>query len=185
MKSLKQIQQLSRIGLILSRIKFIFSVIGFFGCIAGLIGVLFGNGSSVKIGNLVLHRLVDTDAGFNIKSISASLAAWLVICIGGVVVAWFAKNYFSNELTAGTPFTRSGAKELKRLGILVIVIPLGTSMLAEIVQAVVTGMLHVTSDVALKIWDGDESSVILGIAFVIIALLCNYGAEQLEEKEEK
>ena len=162
MKSLEHIQKLSKMGLILSRIKFIFCFIGIVGCLIGLISIPFGSGSSIKIGNIVLHGLMDTQAGFNLKSIGTTLVAWLVICIDGAITAWFAQSYFSKELMDGTPFTRRGAFELKRLGILVIVVSLGTSMLAK-----------------------NENSVILGILFIVVSLLCNYGAEQFEKEKEE
>lgn len=184
MKSLKTIQTLSKMGKTLSKIAFIFAIIGFCGCIAGLISLNFDSGSLIKIGGVTLHGIIDNDSGYNIESIGTALAAWLIICAGEIVLAWFANQYFTNEQMAGTPFTQSGATELKRLGILTICISLGTSMVADIVQEVVAGMLNVTADFATDICVDNEASVALGIMFIVISLLCRYGAELEESKED-
>ncbi len=112
MKSLKTIQTLSKIGKVLSKIAFIFSVIGFCGCIAGIVSLTFGNGSLIKIGGVTLHGLISDNLGYNIKSIGAALAGWMIVCAGEAILAKFAEGYFRNELNAGMPFTYAGAKEL-------------------------------------------------------------------------
>lgn len=60
----------------------------------------------------------------------------MILCAGEAVLAKFAEHYFKRELVDGTPFDLGGAKELRRLGILAICIPIGTQMLAEIIYAV-------------------------------------------------
>ena len=105
MKSLNTIQKLSKIGKVLSKIAFIFSVIGFCGCIAGLLSLNFGNGRLIKIGGVTLHGLIPEEYGYNIKSITATLSGWLIVCAGEAVLAKFAESYFKNELKAKTPFT--------------------------------------------------------------------------------
>ena len=183
MKSLAHIQKLSKMGLIFSKIKFIFCCIGIIGCLTGLISISLGIGSSIKIGNIVLHGFLNTETGTDMKSIGMALTIWLVICVGEGITAWYAKQYFSKELADGTPFTKSGARELKRLGILVITVSLGTSILAEIIREVLIEVFHITANTTPEI--GTEGSVILGIAFITVSLLCNYGAEQFEKGEEK
>lgn len=185
MKTLKTVQTLSKIGKVLSKIAFVFAIIGFCGCIAGLISINLGNGSLIKIGGVTLHGIIANDSGYNIKSISAALVAWLIVCSGEIALSWFAKRYFTNEQLAETPFTQSGATELKRLGILTICIPLGTSIVADIVQAVPAGMLNVTADFATDICFDNETFIALGVMFIVISLLCRYGAELEENKENK
>lgn len=58
------------------------------------------------------------------------------------MLAKFAEHYFKRELADGTPFDLGGAKELMRLGILAICIPIGMQMIAEIVYAVMEQALH-------------------------------------------
>lgn len=76
-------------------------------------------------------------------------------------------------MTAGTPFTTDGEKELQRLGILTICIPLGCLIVAEIVSGIIAGFLN--CDDLLKLDNGD--SVAMGVMFIVMSLLCRYGAE--------
>lgn len=143
MKSLNTIQKLSKIGKVLSKIAFTFSVIGFCGCIAGLLSLSFGNDSLIKIGGVTLHGLISEEYGYNIKSISATLSGWMIVCAGEAVLAKFAEVYFKNELKAGTPFTLAGAKELLRLGILTLTVPTGCAVVGSIVEGIIAGFMKV------------------------------------------
>lgn len=181
MKSLKAIHTLSKIGRVLSKIAFIFSVIGFCGCIAGVLGMCFGADGIIKIGGVTLHGLIAEEYGYNIKSITALLFGWLVVCAGEAVLSKFAEAYFKNELKAGTPFTLAGAKELLRLGILTAAIPVGCTVAGSIVRGIIIGFLQVEKADALDICLDNTASVMLGVMFIVGALLCRYGA-QLGEK---
>ncbi len=183
MKSLNTIQKLSKIGKILSKIAFVFAVIGFCGCVAGLLSLNLGNGSLIKIGGVTLHGLIDNSMGYNIKSVSALLSGWLVVCAGEAVLAKFAELYFKNELKAGTPFTIDGAKEILRLGILTLAIPTGCAVVGEIVTGIVGSFIHAGKEIATDLYFDNESSIVLGVMFIIMSLLCRYGAELAERKD--
>ena len=178
MKTLKTIQTLSKLGKILSKIAFIFAVIGVCGCVAGMLSLNLGNGGLIKIGGVTLHGLLDGDYGYNIQSVTAALSGWLIFCAGEAVLAKFAECYFRNELAAGTPFTLSGAKELMRLGILTLAIPTGCAVAASIVQGIMVGIMQVTKAAELDLRFDNGSSIALGIMFLLMALLCRYGAEE-------
>ena len=184
MKSLSTIQKLSKLGKVLSKIAFIFSVIGFCGCIAGLLSLSFGNGSLTKIGGVTLYGLISNGYGHNIKSITAALSGWLIVCAGEAVLAKFAEFYFKNELKAETPFTLEGAKELLRLGILTIAIPTGCAIVGSIAEAVVAGFMNVEKAAAMDIYFDNETGIVLGIMFILGSLLCRYGAELREKRNE-
>lgn len=68
---------------------------------------------------------------------------------------------------------------MMRLGILAICIPIGTQIIAEIVCAVMEQTLH---GVARFQFD-HSSSVTLGVMFIVLSLICRYGAELREGKE--
>lgn len=104
----------------------------------------------------------------------------MIVCIGQAVTAKFAECYFRHELTAGTPFTLSGAKELLRLGVLTICLPLGTMILGQIISGVVAEFIGCGE--AFKLDGGD--SVALGVMFIVMSLLCQYGAELRENRED-
>lgn len=184
MKSLDTIQKLSKIGRVLSKIAFLFSVIGFCGCIAGLLSLSFGNGSLIKIGGVTLHALISEEYGYNIKSITAALSDWMIICAGKAVLSKFAEVYFKNELKAETPFTLVGAKGLLLLGILTLAIPTGCAVAGSIVEGIIAGFMQVEKAEAMDIYFDNAASIALGIMFILGSLLCRYGAE-LKERAEK
>ena len=176
-KTLDTIQKLSKIGKVLSKIVFVVSVIGFFCYAAGIVGLTFGNGSLDKIGSAALRRFISSNNGYNIKSIVASFYGLLVVYAGAAVLSKFAEDYFKNELEAGTPFTFDGAKELKKLGILTIAVPLCSAALGSIVTEIAKAFLGIGENAGVDIQIENETSIALGIVFIIISLICRYGAE--------
>ena len=178
MKTLNNIQKLSKIGKVLSRILFIFSIIGFCGCIVGILSMALG-APTLKIGGLTLESILSIEAGVTTGTVYAAMAAGMILCAGEAVLAKFAEHYFKREIADGTPFDFGGAKELMRLGILAICIPIGTQMIAEIVYAVMEQTLHGVAPFQLD----HSGSVAFGVMFIVISLGCCYGAELREGKE--
>ncbi len=80
--------------------------------------------------------------GIDLTSLYPVMTGAMILCIGEMVLAKNAENYFAHELNTGTPFTQDGAKELLRLGILTICTPLGCLILAEIVSGILAGFLN-------------------------------------------
>lgn len=181
MKSLHTIQELSRLGSVLSKIAFVLSAVGFCGCAAGLLSLCFGDVGLIKIGGVTLRGLIENNAGYSSKSIAAALAGWLIVCAGEAVLARFAESYFKNELDAGTPFTAAGAKELLRLGILAIAIPVGCAVVGSIAEGILTSLMH--AERAADLHFDTETSVVLGIMLLLGSLLCRHGAELAEKQE--
>lgn len=141
MKSLQTIQILSKIGKVLSKIAFVFSIIGAVGCAGGMASLPFGDSGIFKIGGVTIHGLIDNRAGIDIESLYPMMAGAMIVCIGEVVLAKFSEKYFAHELAAGTPFTADGAKEMLRLGILTICVPLGALILSRIVSGVIADVI--------------------------------------------
>ena len=178
MKTLNNIKKLSKIGKVLSRIVFIFCIIGFCGCIVGIISMALGT-PTLKIGGVTLESILSIEAGVTTGTAYAAMAAGMILCAGEAVLAKFAEHYFKRELADGTPFDLGGAKELMRLGILAICIPIGTQMIAEIVYAVMEQTMQGVAPLQLD----NDGSVTLGIMFIVLSLICRYGAELREGKE--
>lgn len=178
MKTLNNIQKLSKIGKVLSRLVFVFCIIGFCGCIVGILSMALG-APTLKIGGVTLKSILSIEAGVTTGTAYAAMAAGMILCAGEAVLAKFAEHYFKRELADGTPFDLSGAKELMRLGILAICIPIGMQMIAEIVYAVMEQALH-----GVAPFQSDYSgSVTLGVMFIVMSLGCRYGAELREGME--
>lgn len=177
MNTLNTIQTLSKIGRILSKIAFICALVGAGICLVSLICLPLLGENILVINGMGLGALTGTDGADAIKLAYAYLVAWLVICAGRAVLGGFARRYFANELQAGTPFTEAGADELKRLGILTICIPVGCSIVADILGEIVAGIMNITESNAVDIAYGSDGTVALGVMFIMGALLCRHGAE--------
>ena len=172
MKTLHTIQKLWKIGKALSTILFIFCIIGFCSCIVGILSMAIG-APTLKIGGITLRSILKTEAGITVGTVYAAMAAGMILCAGEAVLAKFAEHYFKRELADGTPFTFAGAKEMMRLGILTICLPIGTQITVEIVHAV---MEQAIQGVA-PLWSDNAGSVALGVMFLVMSLICRYGAE--------
>ena len=171
-KTLGTIQKVSKAGKILSKIVFIFSLIGAIGCAVGITCLHFLP-ETFEIGDVTIHNLIEKEAEMTMGTMYASMAIGIVLCVGEAILSKIAERYFKNELKVGTPFTFEGAKELKRLGICAICIPIVTKITAEVTYQVMAQYLQDVK--ALNI--GDPASVGLGIMMIVASLLCKYGAE--------
>lgn len=185
MKSLKTIQTLFKVGKILSRLAFMFALIGFCGCIAGLLSLKFGSGELIRIGDITLHRLLDTGTGQNTQSICAALSGWSIVCAGEGVVAKFAEIFFRNEQAAGTPFTSDCAAEIGRLGVLTIAVPTGCAVVGKIMESIADSFQTGASALGSGLYLDTTGSIALGVAFLVMVVLCRYGAELREGSENR
>ncbi len=122
-KNLTIIQKCAHIFRILVRVGLILSVLGLvFGAAAALLWVRWNNmpGSGID----ALDRLMAVvDKGSYYRTLATLIADAVACAISGLLL-WFAHGYLTHELADGTPFTDSGATELRRLGVLTIVLPL-------------------------------------------------------------
>ena len=175
MKERNTIQTLSKIGKILSKIIFVCCIVGFCLCVVGAVGVATGF-DAIDLGDVTVQGLVQSDVEMGKTALLAVTVAGAIVCAAEAVLARFAVHYFERELKDGTPFTRGGAKELQRLGILAICIPLGAQILAQIVCSVLAEAL---TDAAVPDLEY-AGSVGLGVMMIVMAQVCKYGAA-LEE----
>ncbi len=172
MKTLGVIQKLAKLGKVLSKIVFIFCLVGGIFCAVGIISLQFIP-ESFKLGGVTIRSMIERDARISLGTGYASMAAGLILCVGEAVLAKQAEGYFKNELAAGTPFTFDGAKELLRLGICAICVPVGSRALAEITVQVMAHYMQGVAEIPL----GGTVSVGLGVMMIVAGLLCKYGAE--------
>ena len=178
METLKTVQTLAKIGRIFSKIIFIFSLIGGIACVAGIVSfALIPDG--IKIGGVTIRGLVEKSAEVSTGTLYTVMAIGVVLCAGEAVLSKIAERYFKCELADGTPFTFDGAKSLIRLGVCTICIPLGTSVVAAIVYAIMKHSFEGVADLNFS----DYVSAGLGVMFIVTGVICRYGA-QLREKSE-
>ena len=177
-KDLKTIQKIAKAGKAFSKISWIFCIIGAVGCLVGIVSLVMGVDQLLKIGEVTIYGILKDESGMTLASMYAAMGAGIVSCIGGMIPAIFAERYFKNELRAGTPFTYEGAKEMKRLGILTIVVPLVSTMIAEAVTVMIGNRLGTALDISPE----NSLSIGLGVGLLILSVIFRYG-EGLEEKE--
>ena len=131
-----------------------------------------------KLGGVTIHSIIENEAGMSLPTLYASMAVGLLFCGAEAVLCKFAEAYFKHELADGDPFTLRGAKELLRLGILTVAIPLGTVIVCSIGVAIADNMVPGID----KLSTGEFSSVGLGVMMIVLSLFCRYGAERNEGK---
>lgn len=179
MKALKTLQVLAKIGRILSTIVFIISIVGAAFCLLGISCLaIIPNG--FRIGGTTVYGFLAGEADWSLPTCYLALAQGVIFCAGEAVLAKFAERYFINEQNAGTPFTFDGSKELMRLGILAICIPIGTAILAAIVYVIFRIVTKNVTDPDLD----NSASIILGVMLTVGGLLCKHGAEISEKPKE-
>ena len=175
MKTLNTIQTLFKVARILSKIVFILSLIGGIGCIVGVISLaLIPDG--FKLGGVTVHSLIENSEALSTGAVYAALAVGAVLCAGEAVLSKLAERTFAHELAAGTPFTFVGAKEMIRLGVCTIAIPIATAIAAGIVYGIMNALLHSSPELDLS----SSFSVGLGVMFIITGLICRHGAEVVQ-----
>ncbi len=172
MKTLNIIQTLSKIGKVLSKIIYVCSIVGAVGCAVGIVSLPFADSGILKIGGMTIHGFIVSRGG-DPNTLYSAMSGAMIVCIGEAITAKFAKNYFENELASETPFTLSGSKELFRLGIITICVPLGSLILSQIISSIVAELIGCGEAFNPEGTD----SVALGVMFILMSLLCKYGAE--------
>lgn len=174
-KSLKTIQTIAKIAKVISNIIFVFSIIGAIACILSVSAM--ASTQNFEIEGQTIVTLIES-SGMNFVTFMFSCVSAIIICIGSAIVSKFAAIYFSNELEDGTPFTYAGAKELLRLGIISIAIPLATSIILSIAFVSTKLFWPSLSEDALT---GDSISIGFGLMLIVMSVIFKHGAE-LEEK---
>ena len=173
MKSLQTIQKTFQVFQVLTKIAMILSYVW-----AGLaaLGILCGavwyhGGTVVGASRELLYSLTET--GGLLEMIGVLLTHVILALTDGTLLV-FALRYFTAEQSDGTPFTKRGAEQIKRLGIRTIVLPLVAAILVATVCKIFDLPLNVCGD-----WS-NLSGVTMGIVLILASLVFRYGAELTE-----
>ena len=178
MKSLQTIQKTCKVFQTLTKIAMILCFVGSGLLLLGLIcGIVIFSTGAVIAGNMeTLYRLTSSASFFEMVG---SLLAEIVVTLKDALLFFHAWKYFSAEQADGTPFSHRGADMMKRLGILLIVLPA--------VAAILVGVLHGIFDLSqIETADvGNGTSVMMGIMLILVSLILRYGAELTEGEDEE
>ena len=167
-KSLSILQTIAKVARIVCKVIFILCLVGGIGCLLGLLVLL-------AFGRAALE-------GFDLLGETPFLTGTLgcitgaVACAGEAVVAYYGERYFAKELTAGTPFTKEGAKEIFRLGLIAIIV----SFSCSVIVGIVSGIFLIFSS---TVPEGELSmsvSLGTGLFLLLISVIFQYGAELRE-----
>lgn len=168
MKTLESIQKTYKVFQALTRIAMILSFIWAGTLLLGVLGGIVWQSGGNIVGVPVEYALKLTQTGAVLQMIGVLLGDFVPALTEGLLFL-FAHRYFKQELADGTPFTTSGADQVRSLGIKIIVMPL----VAIIISAVIYECFGVTRP---GNWDNGPA-VVLGIALILFSLILRHGAE--------
>lgn len=163
MNSLEKVQKASKILYILTTIAYVCSIIVL---VFSAIGIVFV---------ACFWQKPDVTNALAILGINMGLGQALCYCICSFVecgfsiaVCYYVKNFYKFELAQGNPFDKPVAKQLKKVGIVHIVLPL--------ISFIVTTILLLCFGLA-EFRFFSSSNILLGIVYLVVSLVLNYGAE--------
>ena len=176
MKSLQTIQKTCKVFQTLTKIFMILCFVGSGLLLLGLIcGIVISSTGAVIAGNMeTLYRLTSSASFFEMVG---SLLAEFVLTLTDALLFFHAWKYFSAEQADGTPFSHRGADLMKRLGILLIVLPAVTSVMVGVLH----GIFNLTQIEAADV--GNGTSVMMGIMLILVSVILHYGAELEENRD--
>lgn len=165
MKSLETIQKTCKVFYVLAKIAMSLSFIWAGLNAAGVVCCIIWHGIGVP--DLVAEILAKYNIG-EIKTIGVLLADFVFGITDGILF-FFAARYLKRELADGTPFTAEGAKQVMSLGVKTIVMPL--------VAITVYAIIYACFDLSQYDKFSNATSVVLGIALILVSLILRHGAE--------
>lgn len=173
MKSLSTIQKTFRVFQVLTKIGMILSFVWAGLTVVGLLcGIAwYSGGTVIGASKEALFTLTLTGS---LNQMMGVLLSDMVFALTDSTLLLFAFRYFKAEQADGTPFTHSGADQIKRLGIRTIVLPL----VATILSAVFCELFGLSRAMVDR---GNLAGVCMGIVLILASLVFRYGAE-LEAK---
>lgn len=176
MKSLKTILKLTKLGKVLSVIMFVMCIVAFCVSAAATICLAVVGDKVVEFGNVTFKSMRSDNAEVNIQTLYLTLAVVMLFCIVGAIISRLYMKVFNQVLEDKTPFTFKTADAFKRLGLIAIFLPIGASIAAGIgigiTKALVSGIDNIDINSSI--------SVSQGLATLVLAVFCRYGAEVAE-----
>ncbi len=162
MKSLQRVQKAANVLRILAKIGYVFAIVGTIFCVLGAIFCgIFGSNAHVQ------EWLAKEGETFVTREYVCYCVCAAIGCASGIALAYFNLRFYEAELAAGTPFTKPLVKELRKLGLLHILLPIA----ASIVIAIVSAAMHAKADFDIA------GGISAGIAYLLLSLPADYGAD--------
>lgn len=179
-KTLKTIQTISKVCMVISKIVFIVSIVGASMCGVGILCLGLGYTTALNLAGINIYGLINAESEMSVAGIYVHMVIAAIACGLQIAMAKLCELYFRHELEAGTPFTFEGAKELKKVGICLISISLGGIVGIAIIYAIASNFIPNIGEMNAD----NITAVGTGIILLIVSCLCKYGAELNEAKAE-
>ena len=172
------IQKLAKAGKIISRIIFILAIVAACLTVFALVFYIVIGDRSLVIGGITFDGLIQQELGQMLPRpiLIIALCMAAVLCISEIILSQMAVTYFRRELEDGSPFTFRGAKELKRLGLWTIFLPLGVAFVSAVAMTAVAAAVTGADSVNLR-FSVETGSIGTGIFLLIVSVFCRHGAE--------
>ena len=175
MKSLDSIQKTFHVFKVLSKVAMVFCIVIAALCAVGSLCV-FAVSSGGHVFSLFGQPIDNIVVGNDYNQSLVEMLSSIPILVADSILFGFSYSYLKKEEYDKTPFTKSGAKTIRSLGIRFIYIPIIAIVIAEVI-CVILGNDNLDNVSEFS----NLSSVITGIVLILASLIFNYGAE-LEEK---
>lgn len=98
-----------------------------------------------------------------------------IFCLGQLVILCGIVGYLKKELSDGTPFTASGARKLRNVGMQCI----SASLLSQTTIFILCEIYYLNSAYTINV-----GTVTVGLLFIIFSLVLRAGAEKREEESQ-
>lgn len=175
-KTLKTIQKIAKLGLVLNKINLWFSYIGIICAFLLLIAqIVVGNTNIISDQQIILDIYNKTH--LNIGEVYSGCVVAILLSISNMIVSKIAIDYYKNELELGTPLNLELANKLINLGKYTIIVPLISIILSGITHSIFSYFYAGMKELEI----GNYVSIGLGIAYIIIGLLCRLATENNEQ----
>ena len=182
MEKLNRVQKVFKVFKVLSLVVAIATLAGgavtlIFGIVMSSVGVTAENILIAKVGEVNLYLpWLSVNEGLSVSSaqLGGKMISEGALFLFEGLIYMFTFRYLSLEQKEGTPFTEKGAAEMKKLGILSIVL----SVVGIAVSAAIAEIFGVREQIS----GSDGSLIITGIVMIIGSLVLSLGASLNQNK---
>lgn len=171
-EQLRKIQKAAHVFQILTKIAYIFSIVGASLCAVGAL-CAFSWYSGGQVFSLFGEPVTMFSTSRGMSETLATMLGDCVLLVTEAILLFFAGSYLKAEQADGTPFTQTGAEQLRKLGIRCIWMP--------IVAMVIVSVIGVCFNVENLDTVSNLPSLAVGIVLILASMVFRYGAA-LEEK---
>lgn len=173
MKSLETVQKTFKVFKDITKAVEILCIVGASICaVIALCAVVWHNGGRIFS---IFGQPIEPFFGEDLLGAYVKLLALTFTMTADAILLGFAHNYLKHEQEEKTPFTKTGALRLKKLGIRCIYIPI-IALTISSVFATIQGVKNLGIS-------GNLPSLVIGVMLIVISIVFYYGAELEESKE--